>query len=304
MARLSRQTREIIKTVIVLLVFCLLLVVYAIYPFNKAKTLLGRSDLDTYSPDSLEVKEIALFQGAGLPADTFRVDADGLTTVAGVFIPCSSEGAGHVRGTVILLPADNKTTDSLVSLAAIFHDSGYGVITYDQRASGASSGAYHGEGYYEASDLESVISYLELRGHIVHPLTVVGFQLGADAGLLAQLEEGRIDAVAAISPYLTTQNLLDALRERTGTFWFPFYRTTIFWWYNIRSSYAAPKRTIDDIKPVVCRTLVLVSKSFQSSAAVEKLKAISPGDKLTIGTIPDSRDLLNERIISFVTTGI
>ncbi|HKK20505.1 MAG TPA: hypothetical protein VJ983_03455 [candidate division Zixibacteria bacterium] len=300
MPRLSRQTKETIKTIVVLVIVALLLVVYVIYPLNRVKTLMGRADLDSYNPDSLAVNDVSLFQEAGLPADTFRVDADGLTTVAGVYIPCNTENNEHIRGTVLLIPPEDKTIDSLVPLATELHDSGYVVAAYDQRASGSSSGKYHGEGLYESNDLQAVISYLEIRAEITHPLTVVGFRLGADASLLAEQEEGRINAVVAVNPYLTTRNLLDETKTRTGTHWFPFYRTTMFWWYNIRSSYAAQKRTVDQIKPVVCRTLVLVPESREATPAVEKLKDVSPADRLTIEAQPQSREELNRQIMSFV----
>ncbi len=304
MPRLSRQTREAIKTIVVIVLFVLLFIVYVIYPLNRVKTLMGRENLDSYNPDSLAINSDTLFINAGLPADTFRVDADGLTTIAGVYIPCHSDSTEQIKGTVVLLPPENKTKDSLVALVTELHDSGYIVAAYDQRASGSSTGKYHGEGLYESNDLQAVIAYLEIRGEVKHPLTVVGFKVGADAGLLAQQEEKRIDDVVAVNPYMTTKYLLDQTRERTGTHWFPFYRTMIFWWYNIRSSYAAQQRTVDKIKPVVCRTLLIVPAPRISAPAIEKLKSVSPADKLSIDTQPTARDQLNQRIVEFITSGI
>ena len=46
--------------------------------------------------------------------------------------------------------------------------------------------------------------------------------------------------------------MLDRFRERYHTYWFPFYRSMMWWWYNIRSSYAASYRETGDVRAVNC----------------------------------------------------
>ncbi|NOY88626.1 MAG: hypothetical protein GXO93_04440 [FCB group bacterium] len=177
---------------------------------------------------------------------------------------------------------------------------GYIVATYDQRASGKSTGKYHGEGYYEANDLIAVVSYLELREEIKHPLYIVGYGLGGDGAILASNEEHRINGVVAINPYLTTKRMQDILKKRYKTIWFPFYRTIMWWWYNMRSGYAAPYRDIDDIKPITCRTLLILDKTFENNSAVKQLKKISPKNLLSIELQPNKETTLDSLILVFL----
>ncbi|NOY88627.1 MAG: hypothetical protein GXO93_04445, partial [FCB group bacterium] len=75
--KLSRQTKEIIQTVIFLLVIALLVFAYIIYPLNRTKHMLARKNIDSFSNDSLVLNDPTVFTDSGLVVDTFRVEADG-----------------------------------------------------------------------------------------------------------------------------------------------------------------------------------------------------------------------------------
>jgi pimeloyl-ACP methyl ester carboxylesterase len=307
MPRLSRQMKETIQTVLFLLVVVALVLVYVVYPLNRTKATMGRAGFGDYNADSLPPNDANAFVAASLTPDTFRVESDGLTTLACLYLSPKIDSAREIKGTVFLLHENGADRDAMLPLARRLLDSGFDVVAYDQRASGRSTGKYRGEGRYEANDLNEVIRYLDLRERIVHPVIVVGFSLGADAGILAAQDEKRIDGVVAINPYLSTTNLLDALRKQHNVFWFPFFRTIMWWWYNIRSSYAAPYRKTDDIEPVACRTLLLVSPASPASpegvnkAEVQLLKELSPPELLEVKTIPDSEEELYGMIFQFAT---
>lgn len=299
MAKLSRQTKETLKTITFLVVVGLLVTAYVIYPLNRSKAQMARANVDDYSDDSLAVNDPSAYLEAGLAPDTFRIEADGLTNLACLYLS-PGDTATKVKGTVFLLHDDGADRDSMVTMARRLLDSHYAVFAYDQRASGRSTGKYHGDGQYEADDIVAAVSYLNIRGQISHPLYVVGFSLGADAAILASLEEKRIDGVVAVRPYLTTTRLLDALRKRHGTFWFPLYRTMMWWWYNIRSGYAAKYRDTDNIQPVACRTLILVPISEIDEEEITRIKEISPPDLLTVEATPDDDEGIGYRIVSFL----
>ncbi len=300
MPRLSRQTKEIIQTVAVLLIVAALVFVYVIYPLNRVKATMGRADFDTYQADSLPPNDVTVYTELGLAPDTFRIEADGWTTLACLYLLPDSLTWEQPKGTVFLLHSDGADRDSMATLAKLMVDSGYAVIAYDQRASGRSTGKYRGEGQLEAADLEELIRFLDLRGRIRHPVIIIGTKLGADAGLLATLEEKRVDAVVAINPYLTTRRLQDILKKQYRMFWFPFFRSIMWWWYGIRSSYAAPYRTIDDLKPVTRPTLLLVSEEMKEEAAVRRLAEISQKEKLTIKTLPTKKEEAYREIFQFL----
>ena len=300
MAKLSRQTKEIIKTVLFFLAVALIVLVYVIYPLNRTKAIMARGDVDNYSSDSLVMNDPTTFIDAGLVADTFRFEPDGLANLACLFVPPSGDSSTEPKGTVFLIPGETDTRDSVIALAAALHDSDYAVYTYDQRASGRSTGKYRGDGTHEASDIQELISHFEIRGQIAHPLLIVGFDLGADAAMLAALEEKRIDAVVAVDPYLTTPHMQDDLRERFGTYWFPFYRTIMWWWYEIRSGYATIYRRIDDIKPVPCPTLLILPKDRLDGEEAERVKEISPADLLLVSPLPEDESAVYETILAFL----
>ncbi|MBN1212368.1 MAG: alpha/beta hydrolase, partial [candidate division Zixibacteria bacterium] len=184
MAKISRQVREIINIVLFFVIVGVVLTAYVIYPLNRTKNTMGRVDIGEYKTDSLPVNDPAVFVEAGLATDTFSLDIDINTTLACLYIKPADSALETPRGTVFLLNDQRKDRNSLLSLARSFTDSGYAVVAYDQRASGLSSGKYHGEGFYEANDLEEIIPYLVLRERIYPPVAVVGFSLGADAALL------------------------------------------------------------------------------------------------------------------------
>lgn len=297
MAKLSRQTKEIIKTVLFLLVVGVLIFFFIIYPLTRAKVMMGRVDIEDFNPDSLAINDPGPYAEIDSSVDTFYLESDGLTTLACLYLKAPKDSAD---GTAILLHRDGDNRDSLLYLAQSIHNNNFNVITYDQRASRFSTGKYRGEGYYESSDIEALISYLELREKIIHPLYVIGFETGADGAILAAHEEKRINGVIAIDPYLTTMRMQDVLKDKHDAMWFPFYRSMMWWWYNIRSGYAAPYRKIENLSAVTCTTLILLSPDFENIEEITKLKELSPIELLTVKTFNENRDTLSAEILDFI----
>ena len=298
--KISRQTREIINMVIFVLVAALLIVTYVVYPLNRTKAIMGRYNLDDYNEDSLAVNDPAVWTEAGLAADSFMVESDGLTTLACLYVAPDSTTCDSIIGTVFLLHEDGSNRDSLMTIAEQLVAIGYSVVAYDQRTSGRSTGRYHGDGQYEATDLEEIIRYLDMREKIHHPLAVVGFDLGADAALLTAHEDQRIDRVIAVNPYLTTDRMLGILRQQHDSCWFPFYRTMMWWWYELRSGYAAPYRELESIEGVACRTLLLTTSDAMDDPEVERLRELSDADMLRLETVPTDNSELMYQIRSFI----
>lgn len=299
MARLSRQTREIINTVLMLLGVAAVVVVFFVYPLNRSRAVMGRS-AEEVSLDSLAANEPAGYVEKGLPFDTFRVEADGLTSLACLMLIPDSSLYDSLQGTVLLSHGDRDTRDSLRFLADPLVDSGYLVVAVDLRASGRSTGEYFGDGQYESDDLQALVVHLDLRGLIRHPLVLVGFERGAEGSLLAAVEDSRIDGVMAIDPYLSTGRMWDVLKERHSLYWIPFWRTILWWWYNIRSGYAATYREAENQRPVACPTLMMLSEGSSAEEEVEVLKEISAPELLEVKAVPASRDVLIAEVVRFV----
>jgi len=297
--KMNQTTKEILQIVGFLGVIGLLSFAFVIYPLNQTKRFMGRIDIDTFNPDSLPVNDPAPYREAGLPTDTFRVEADGITTVAALYIPRPTQ-ADSSWGTVILLPAESSNRDSVVPWARLFHDSGFAVVVYDQRATGRSGGKYHSDGQFEASDLEEMISYLDIHGWLTRPVAVVGQRVGADAAMLAAGEENRIQKVVAVNPYLSTRRMIDQYRTQHQSYWIPFYRSLFWWWLGIRSGYAAEYRGLEQTKPVVTPTLLIADSTCLASPEYRRLREIS--DSTLLQALPESEAKLPDLapVISFL----
>ena len=301
MAKISRQTKEIINIILFLLVVGLLVTFYWVYPLSLAGAGMGRNDLDKYNEmlDTLSElpNEAMLWQESGLNPDTFRIEADGLTTLA--CLRCLPEDSSI--GTVFLLHNDNHNRDSILWLASALLQSGYVVLAYDQRASGRSTGQYRGGGQYESSDLNELIANIDLRHRLDHPLIAVGFGTGADAVILSSQSESRLDAIVAIEPYLTSTRLLDKLKKQHDMLWFPFFRSVVWWWYEMSSSYAVEYTDISDIDPVGASALVFVSQEDFDDEEVRQLETVSSNSgKLRLQTTPADNSSLETAILDFV----
>lgn len=119
--------------------------------------------------------------------------ADG-ETLAGWYAP-----PAEVGGPVILLlhgaRGDRRGT---LRHARVLHEAGYGVLVYDQRASGESTGSRQSIGWYDARDITPIIDWLAARPE-VDPVRfgAVGLSLGAHILVLAAPDEPRLAAVWA-----------------------------------------------------------------------------------------------------------
>lgn len=304
MARISRQTREIINIVIFLLIVGVLLTTFVIYPLMKTKLIMARANLDDYNSDSLVTNDATMFVEAGLVVDTFRIESDGLTNLACLYASPADSVIDSIKGTVFLLHDNGETRDSLLETTRQLIAAGFAVVAYDQRASGRSTGKYRGDGFYEGEDLSALIAYLNLREKITPPVIAAGFSLGGEAVLLAAQLDDRIKAVIAIEPYLTTHRMLDIQKEAHDVYWLPFYRSLMWFWYDIRSGYAAIYRDIDKIKAVTCRTILVTTETDGDNEALDRLVELSDPNRLTLekGTI--TKDQLAERIIQLSETDL
>ncbi len=302
--KMSRQTKEIVKVVLFFVIVGLALTIYVIYPLNRTEAAMAREtdgSEDSGSDSLVLVNDPTPFLAAGLHADTFRVEADGLTTLSCLYIlPDSIATPDSVAGTVFLIPSEETDRTAMLPLSSALVDSGFSVVTYDPRATGGSTGEYHGEGRYEANDLEALLAWLVIRNRLIHPVTVVGGGLGADAALLAALEESRIDRVIAWRPHLTTSRWLDRVAEREGWLWFPFRRTVMWFWYNLRSGYAAPYRDMAQLAPVACPTVLVLPESGEDET-VRRLRELSDDSLLTIKTTATADfERAQETIIGYI----
>ncbi|MEW5795912.1 MAG: hypothetical protein AB1772_06080 [Candidatus Zixiibacteriota bacterium] len=302
MAKMSQNVKEILQIVAFVVVVGILVAAFVAYPLSRTKAYLGRIDLNTFSADSLPANDISAFAGLNATVDTFRVEADGLTTLACAWLTpapdtLSPEHTRPLRGSVVLLHDERADRNSLLGLASAFLDSGWAVSLYDQRASGLSSAGYHSDGEYEASDLNELIAHLRIRDRVIRPFVAVGFRAGADAALLSAAEEDHFDAVVAVRPYLTTGRWLDQLMAEHDMYWIPFPRSIFKFWYELRSGYAPEYRSLATIRPPVCRALILDSEDQTVSEFVQ----IAGANQIEVRAVPADTAKLIETMMAYLS---
>jgi pimeloyl-ACP methyl ester carboxylesterase len=302
---MSQTVKEILQIVVFLLVVGILAMIFLIYPLNRAKAFFARPDIEDFNSDSLPANDPTPFLELGAVVDTFRVDSDGLTNLACLYLTPAPDSANPdqpvtIRGSAILVHGERSDRTSMIGLAQRLLDSGYTVCVYDQRASGFSTGTYHSNGEYEASDLAELISHLGIRDQIHHPFTAVGKGLGADAAILVASEEPRLDAVVAIEPYITSARWLDMVMAEHDMYWIPFSHTLLTFWYELRSGYAPQYISVENLDGVECRTLIMSSEDISEDEAYLALTEESEPGLISTAGIDSLPDGLNNDIMSFI----
>ena len=303
MARMNSILKESIQIAVFLIVVGSIVYLFWIYPLNRVSDIFERPELDQISLDSLPPNNPEAFVEAGIEnPDTIRIQTDGRTSLAGVYLPPQVDSGKYPPGTVILLHDEHSDRTSMIPLGKRLNAEGYAIVFLDQRTSGYSSGRFHGDGQVEATDLIESISWLDLRTRVYIPLTVIGYGLGGEAALIASAEDNRINRVLAVNPYLTSERMQALQKAEHDLIWFPFYNTVMWWWYNTSSSYTNPYREIDQIMAVKAATMLMMPAGETEIPEVNRLAELS-GDKLTVVATPESPDEITEAVIDYLVPG-
>ncbi len=133
----------------------------------------------------------------GLPFQPQEVTfpgGDGIQ-LAGWYVPARN-GA-----TVILLHGYGGSRLGMLWHAQTLVEAGYGVLLYDERASGESGGARRSFGWEDASDVAGAVAYLKTRpgGQPAH-IGIAGCSMGAQIALQGAIQNPEIGAVWADGP--------------------------------------------------------------------------------------------------------
>ena len=132
-----------------------------------------------------------------------------------------------------------------IKYASIFKELGYNVIFYDERFHGESGGKNCSLGYYEAQDLEDVITDTFTRFGSSIYLGTYGESMGGATVLLEQQKESRLQFVIADSSFCDLTDLVTYLIKKKAHLpkW-PFLGIANFF-FRI-----ATKITFSDISPI------------------------------------------------------
>ena len=266
---MTKKTKEAIKATTAIVIAVAAIFTLWIYPLNQSGKIIARPEQESQSVPQDQL---------GLSGDTVKiVTEDNLKLNGALFAPAKP------RGTFILVHGLFADGGSQWPKAKALVDSGFDVFLYDQRGYGGSEGRFFSGGYFEANDLQSVVSQLDLRNRLVHPVIVWGEDHGGTAGIREWQQESRIDFVVAENPVVygrDWQKRIIAHRQMSAP---DLLLPVIWWWMKQKSGYEIPIEETDisdqvgwalTNKPGKMLLIACGSGDRPDNRYVEKLKTI------------------------------
>lgn len=130
--------------------------------------------------------------GLGDRVEEVRIPVADHETLAGWYVPPEKENDAVI---LVLHGSGGDRKSSLVH-AKVLHDAGFGVLVYDQRAMGESSGNRASTGVYDKRDITPIIDWLIAKKHATPDrIGGVGLSLGAHILIGAAPYEPRLKAI-------------------------------------------------------------------------------------------------------------
>ena len=174
-------------------------------------------------------------------------------TLRGWYVPSTNHAA------VILVHAFNGNRTGTIYHAALLARRGYGVLLYDQRATGESDGENLSWGWRDVADVSDAVRYLQTeKGVTPAQIGVYGCSTGAEIALASTALEADIHAVTAEdAEYSTTRDILIMPTWQDRLF-FPIYPLFIkvMEWRSGTSAQISLSEAVGRISP---RPLLLIS---------------------------------------------
>ena len=151
---------------------------------------------------------------------SFTSDED--IEIRGWYLP-SAKSTNHC---IILTPGKGENRWDMLEYAPFLVNGGFSVLLFDPRSTGLSDGNRYGFGYFESRDLLNAMDFLiEQKG--ISKIGLLGRSAGATASLLAAVDDSRVEAVIADSPYanlrLASKNFGDYSKDWFFQAFFPVY---------------------------------------------------------------------------------
>ena len=130
--------------------------------------------------------------GLGDAVEAVSIPAADGETLAGWYAPPTDDSGAVV---MVLHGSQSNRRDSL-DHARVLHDAGFGVLVYDQRGLGESTGHILSLGLYDQRDITPIIDWLAQRPEVdAERIGGVGLSLGAHILVMAAPDEPRLKAI-------------------------------------------------------------------------------------------------------------
>lgn len=186
---------------------------------------------------------------------TFQT-SDGLT-LHGWFIPPTRPN----RATVIVLHGLGDNRSTILPVAALLVEDGFGALVYDARNHGDSDGAVTTLGLNEVRDVAAALSFLQAQDLVgpEAPIGIVGHSMGGATALRATARIPAIACVTAISAYATLEdNINEAVQRLAGLPPFPFGQLIVSFGEQEANASLYDVRPIDDLAAITPRPVLFI----------------------------------------------
>lgn len=220
---MTKKTREAVKATLAIVLVVVAVFVLWIFPLNQAGKIISRPDGDTGQPSA---------GPAGLTGDTLTIISEDNQKLAGLLFKTPAP-----KGTFILVHGLFGDRSSQFDKVKALTEAGYDVMVYDQRGYGQSEGEYRSGGFYEAEDLQEVVSLLDLKNLLIHPVIIWGEEHGATAALRAWQQERRIDYIVAENPVSGGRDWQKRVIRQRNMSAPDILLPVVWWWMKLKSGY-------------------------------------------------------------------
>jgi uncharacterized protein len=233
----------ILRLVIVAAVWAyLLLIVGSSYIGAVGLTLPARSSVCCQTPADF-----------GLDYRTVQFDTPDGLALKGWYIP-SRNGAA-----VILLHGYGTNRLSMLAHASMLAEAGYGVLSYDQRATGESEGEVRSWGWADIGDVGAALAFVQDQPDVqANRIGILGCSIGGQIAVQSAARLPGIGAVAADAPtYSQVADLILPDQPREWAIW-PIH-PLLFQFIQWRSGEKSPGPLLEAIPQVSPRPLLIIS---------------------------------------------
>lgn len=215
--------------------------------------MLERSILSTYVETAPAPGNVEIPPGLGFEVEEAAFESEDGITLAGWYAP-SQNGS-----TIILLHGYGGNRTGMIWHARQLVGAGYGVLMYDERASGESGGTYRSYGWEDPRDVFGAIQYISSRNENIG---IAGCSIGANIALYSAAlypELGAVWADGAAS--VRAQDMPPPTDPVIALFIAGNY--TLDWVYTIKLGIEAPTPLTDIIDEIAPRPITLVGGGTQ-----------------------------------------
>jgi pimeloyl-ACP methyl ester carboxylesterase len=212
--------------------------------------------------------------------------------------------------TVMLCPAYQSSRGELLTLASALQDHQYNVLVFDFSAHG-SSGGQSTLGFREVVELRSAMNAVANRGDVdAQRFGLWGVNMGAYVALAEAINDPRVRAIAAESPYNKPDDMVGLLIRRAGLGSIPLVTKLAKWtffWLNPQFRSVPPlKARMEKLSGVAQLYLETPDDPALAASTTELFQLSSPPHELVVlpngnyaGMLDDDKRNYENRIVSF-----